>query len=669
MPVNRFDQPIGQRYVSQYVPLPFQELAALGENIQKRSQTADDQMSALEKMIADVNVANEVLSEGSGDDIGLKFRSTGYLDYKNELLNKVKTGHAELYDKYKNNEIDLREFEKRARDFNNQFKQDFSKLKLAEANSKVIEDMNKKIREHKQASSNPFLLNQLGEQGTDFLKDPFIKEYHGASIDDALDLEKIKNEYAKDFKSQIISSGAGTDKNGYIIYTDKSGVTRDRIINSVNSTFDSDPFIGKQTREQTNRWLRDNGLNWNSEIKLNNGSVVKAGDYYYGNLKQDFIEGVVAKAEQSDIKKQIKKDYLFERALDKADEEKKINDALVGAPIESRTFNVSLFEQDPKAKSLIDDGIIKNNNGIIQIDKDKLVQDLKTYDKVNFGSGTIMGTNISSSKGNVKSYEKITELTDFVLKIGKELGYNPKDIRYDNFEKIINHYNAGSMMRIADEQMPDVVREIETTKLKNNWNNYDFFDTDNPNVPLEDKPTIEKGDEVILNNFRNILKKDGGEMYRDGYIKKANGEIIPIMTKPASLIDDKYHDNISHINLAYTKADLNQIRPKNIKTEDGSLIIQNDIPVSNKGYVDVLKVSSTKVPEDIKNQYPDRSQFTVIKYKPKDGSQPITFYNQMDYQQFMLQQYYKTRLGSSETKIIAPKKQRYESIDNNEDND
>ena len=470
-------------------------------------------------------------------------------------------------------------------------------------------------------------------------------------------LEKTKNEYADKFKSQILSSGAGrTDQFGNVIYTDKSGVTRDRIVKSVESTFDQDPYLGSQTKEQTNRWLNDNGYDWNTKVKLNDGTEVNAGDYYYNNIKQSFIDGVVAKAEQSEMKKQIRKDIIGAEQRSQAREDKKIEDALVGSPIESKTFDLSYLSQDPKGQQLLKDGIIKNNNGIIQLDKNKLLEITNLYEKYNYDKGTA-----SIKVGEKQSFDKIKELSNFVAEIGKKLGYDSKDIKYDNFEKIINEYNAGSMMRIADEQMPAPVRQVETSKLKNNWNNYDFFDTDNPNVPLEDKPILEKGDEVILNNFRNNIKNGKAEMYRDGYIKKSNGEIIPILTKPASIIDDRFHDRVAEINLNYTKADLNQVKVSG-KAEDGSSIIQSNIPIGRKGVVHILRT------KDESGKAINVIQYQPINSKGEFDGSPSNFYNQADFQQFMNKEYYKTRVGGSETYETAPKKETFDSFDNEEDN-
>lgn len=652
---NRFDRPYGQQYVSTYTPLPFQELAGLGENISQKRQAGESEMSQLEKMISDINVSEQVLSEGSENDLGIKYRNTGYNDFKNQLLSKAKQKHAELTDQYTKGQLDINEFNRKVKDFNNEFKSDFQKLKIAEVNSAAIKEADKKYREAKHAGANPFVLNKMAEEGSRFLSDPFSNEYKGAPIGDVLDLEKTKNEYADKFKSQIISSGAGrADQFGNVTYIDKSGVTKQRIINSVESTFDQDPMLGTQTREQTNRWLRDNGYDWDTKIKLNNGQELKAGDYYYNNIKQDFINGVVAKAEQSEMKKQIRTDVIGAENR----EIKRMEDAVQGNPIESRTFNLSLFEQDPTGKKLLNEGTIKNNNGLLQIDKNKLLETLKEYKTYNYDKGSV-----ATKTGEKQSFEKVKELTEFVHKIGTGLGYDKKDIKYDNFEKIINEYNAGSMMRIADEQMAGPVREVETNKLVNNWNNYDFFDVDNPTVPLKEKPLIEKqkGDKVVLNNFRNIIKNGKAEMYRDGYIQKADGEIIPIFTKPASLIDNGYHDNISDINLIYSKSDLNQIQPtRTVKSKDAegnevvSLMIKEDIPVSNKGTVDIFKTK-----DNSSDKY-----YTTIQFRPYDGTKPLNFYNQQDYQQFMLGNYYKTRVGNSESYEIAPKKDKFTSLSN-----
>jgi len=323
---NRFDTSEKQDYIHNYTPLPFEAIGNLGAKMTQEHATKQAEADALADQLNKIKVSNQVLSEGSGEDLGIKYRNTGYGDFKNQVLNKYTLANKQLADDYQAGKLDAGQFAQKVGQLKSDFTEDYQKLKIAEANSAAIEEADKKYREAKQAGANPFILNKLAEEGSRLLSNPYGNEYKGAPIGEALDVEDVKNKYADKFKSQIFSSGAGIkDANGMIIYTDKSGVSKQRVIDSVNATFEND-LIGVQTKEQTNRFLRDRGLDWNSEVTLQDGSKVKAGDYYYKSLKQDFINGVVAKAESSELKKQIKQDWILKDQMktDKKEADKKI---------------------------------------------------------------------------------------------------------------------------------------------------------------------------------------------------------------------------------------------------------------------------------------------------------------------------------------------------------
>lgn len=314
MAANRFDTSANQEYVSTYVPKPFELMYKLGMGMKQEHEKSQAEADALADQLNKIKVSNQVLSEGSGEDLGIKYRNTGYGDFKNQVLNKYTLANKQLADDYQAGKLDANQFAQKVGQLKSDFTGDYQKLKIAEANSVVIEEADKKYREAKHAGANQFVLNQLAEEGARLRANPFETEYKGAPISDVANLEELKNKYASGFEKQILSSGAGIkDPNtGYITWRDKSGVTKQRIRKSVENTFDQDPILGSQTKEQTNRFLRDRGLEWNSEVALQDGTKVKAGDYYFNSLKQNFIDGVVAKAESSEQKADRKKDWMFD---------------------------------------------------------------------------------------------------------------------------------------------------------------------------------------------------------------------------------------------------------------------------------------------------------------------------------------------------------------------
>lgn len=97
MSVNRFDQPIGQRYVSTYVPLPFEELSAMAANKERKSNAlldAADKAKGLLNIKADPkNIAyRDKLQKEYNDQltsISEKIVKEGYTPENRSLVNQT----------------------------------------------------------------------------------------------------------------------------------------------------------------------------------------------------------------------------------------------------------------------------------------------------------------------------------------------------------------------------------------------------------------------------------------------------------------------------------------------------------------------------------------------------------------------------------------------------
>lgn len=569
MSSNRFDTSQQYQYVPSHIPLPFEQIAGLGEKIQAEHAAKQGEMDALEQQLAKIKVADQVLSEGSGEDLGIKYRNTGYGSFKNQVLTKAKQANQQLAADYQAGKLDANQFSQKVRQIQSDFMDDYNKLKVAEANSAIIEEQDKAYRQNKQVGMNPFLANQLAAEGSRLLSNPFTTDYKGAPIGEAIDVEKSKNEYADKFQSQILSTGAGKrDANGMIIYSDKSGVTRDRIIDSVNSSFDQDPMLGTQTREQTNRFLRDRGLDWNSQIDIN-GQKVNAGDYYYNSLKQDFINGVVAKAESSKLNREIKQDWIAKQNRAWEHEDKVVTDSLnlKGNSIPGST--VDILANDPQFKSLSDKGILSvDPSGKMIIDlhgsamgyqsKDgKIHPSMQLAVLANTKAG-FTGTTAQdvpqipgAIKGGLNS-EDSKELDAFITKAAKAVGF-PQDYIAklkrgeivgtkwsSKMQDIATAYNVLSKSKLGGVQLPSDVQEIETNKIMQSPESYTLYD------PVTHDPT-----DVVLNKGDEIFA--GERIYVDGkaYIRatvqrntKSGEEPITetVLIKPQSKNSSDYFD-------------------------------------------------------------------------------------------------------------------------------
>jgi hypothetical protein len=462
MSSNRFDTSINQPYVSSYIPLPFDQISALGAKMTQEHAAKQAEADAFADALDKIKIKDEVLSEGSGDDLGIAYRSIGYGDYKNQVLNKYTQANKQLSEDYYNQKLTPAEFNQRINKLKSEFAGDYQKLKFAEANSLAIEEADKKYREAKQAGANPFILNKLAEEGARLRANPWNIEYKGAPIGEVADLEDLKNKYASGFKDQILSSGAGiTDpETGYITWRDKSGVTKQRIINSVSKTFDEDPILGSQTKEQTNRWLRDRGLDWNSEVALRNGTKVKAGDYYYNSLKQDFVDGVVAKAESSQQKIDRKKDWMFADDRKAAIKQKEIENYT--PTTETGAANITSLNQTIKDLGL-EDVMDEQGRAILT--------------PLGKSGVTTKGGIMSNVKSKISEEQLAINNMQKLIKKSNELGL-PKPEDGDYRKQLFNYANALSKTRSTTTKLnPSTIKGMDISMLgpNSNLNNMEFY--------------------------------------------------------------------------------------------------------------------------------------------------------------------------------------------------
>jgi len=619
MSSNRFDTSQTYQPVSTYVPLPFEQIGALGAKMTQEHSTKQAEADALVDQLNKIKVSNQVLSEGSGEDLGIKYRNTGYGDFKTQVLNKYTLANKQLADDYQAGKLDAGQFAQKVGQLKSDFNGDYQKLKIAEVNSAAIDEADKKYREAKHAGANPFVLNQLAEEGSRLLSNPYGNEYKGAPISDVADLEKIKNEYAKGFEKQILSSGAGRrDANGMIIYTDRSGVTKQRIIDSVNSTFDEDPSLGTQTKEQTNRFLRDRGLDWNSEVTLQDGSKVKAGDYYYDSLKQDFVNGVVAKAESSELKKQIKADWILKDQMHAAVEDKKATDALnlKGNAIPGST--VDILASDKDFQNLSTKGILSvGTDGKVNINWDNLSSN--TIFDIEDASGKVVGSTYSyddalkqrnNSNGKISrviprkvntNIDNNTELRNFITKAAKAIGFDDDYIAKlkrgeiagqswsGQMQNIATAYNVLSKSKLGGVQLPSDVQEIESQRVMNSPESYTVYDatTHNPTGTVLNKGDIVKtGERIYIDGQafnKSIIQRQ---------VKGQDPVTEEVLLKPQSKNSQDYFDRglgstqkaVMDLYVSGGKPD-----PKNIENYD---------PKTNKGEIATVFARGTLSNED-----------------------------------------------------------------------
>ena len=309
---NIFDIPTKQTYVDTYVPLPFQAIAAVGDKIQKQNADTESAMSALQNEIAKLNVVGQV-EVGPG-----VFRPTGYKEHKDNLLKNTESIFNKIAEDHIAGKTDANQF---TTAFNNARKEilgDYEKLKFASGNSKTIDEQAKLVRLNKDSASDKSVLNLHYKENQRLLDNPFSNEYMGAAIDEITNENQAQHQTAAGIQKKFLGREQYTSPDGIRRYTTKSGVSKNDIINLVNSSFDNDP-IGHQAARRINFELEGqkdqngNDVTWNTpysytqkvkdakghekEVTIN----TTVGDYKYNKYKEKYTQGVIAIAETTDF--------------------------------------------------------------------------------------------------------------------------------------------------------------------------------------------------------------------------------------------------------------------------------------------------------------------------------------------------------------------------------
>jgi hypothetical protein len=603
---NRFDNPQPQRYVSTYVPdqfigKPLDALTNLAKDYSDKYKTASADISNAKDEILKVNAIDK--HQGHKKMLLEQYNSKldelaeQWLKNPTDYSNKLKLDN--LIKDYRNN--DLRNELETSYHYYNEDLKSLRKLSEDRKYGYWNDNITKFNKSYKDGELIPYRSTGV-KSATNHLEG--AKKAMGKIASDGYDIEKT-----------VVGNDGITRgfKNGLEV------ISSDKVMQEAYNK--ADGFIDSPE-----------GQDFVEKLK-----------YDYPNAtQQDIYKGVInllytSASEQIFNKPKSGSSEEVNRAWNTLHDEKNKLNSLYGTPLESKTLDLTADNKEyHEAK---DSGLIKetkNADGSIKLNVDwkKISEKEPVYDVVD-----VNGRKVSTVVGYKDSKQKALQLGKVVGDIAKSIGYEG-EVNHKNFDDILNRYNAFAKTRVADEQMSAPVSKVETEKLKRNWNNYDLMDPEKPDQPLSDKPVLEEGDEVVLNNFRHTPK---GNMNRDGYIKKKDGTIEPIMVRPRAIIDDGFHNKIASQSLKGTSWEAGLVKgTKDPKNKDVEVIDNLSIP-------DVGTLETFGLIDPLTKQ--KKSGYLLT---PKDGSKPLYFTTQADMIIHMNQKYYSTKVGNTDLYNIAP---------------
>jgi len=672
MAVNRYTTVDWSAPTSSYIPKPFEEMMMIGKNMQ---DSYDKSLKDLEVTdpIAKLNPKTAMKVYDPSSPEGVRDISLDWTGQRDQAVNSLNAEKNKFTDEWIASG-DTETFKKKSREYINKASQVYSDLSAKQAAAKQISDYNKELAKNKDFALQGHLGQKLLDYNTQYYKDAAegnLREYAPYDIATPTDNPKEVKEYFGSLGKEILTSFSDPTNTGYIRTKYREGVSGNKIDNLFNSWYQNSK-VQDDIRLEALDMASRNGIDTKKDkvkVQIPVSRDSKTGKITYKEEEMLWIDAYEEKKlnqvkdmalgfKSSSGKDALSTDSTYWKNKDEENETR----ALKGQPLESKTFEKFVTKNNKDYKELVGLGVFTEGANGVTLNWDKLAGASNTVTgySTTYG-GPMGGSSVNTTGKSIPSDEKGSKMRKLVKEMADAINYQG-EFKADNYQDILNQYHNYDKIRMFDEQMPASVSKIESAKAERNWNNYDVLSTEDPTNPIPDekKPTFSKnaGDVLILNNWRNTID---GKMNRDGYIKRKDGTIEPVVIRPKALIDDGYHNNISDINLNALKYETGQV--KGVPTKDGvtELILQKVIP--GVGIVEVL---------GYKNTGDNNKKTTMFTLTPTDNQgkptgKTIGYKTQADLQQELNSKYYGTDAGFADRQSIASPKQSYESTESVDD--
>lgn len=613
MPINEFDQRVRPEYVSNYIPLPFQELNAMAATQQKQYDTAVDETFKLNDFVNSVPTIHD-------PSLGLS-----NIGVKKAIDNKYAPRIQSLSDRIVN-KGDLtatRELNNLKREIANDPL--INEAKVSALNYKAyVEDKTKKAGKYDEILD-PYRNQELYNEQTG------LKPFRYSGLEDKLDIEKrfaeSMDKIKEDTKGWDVES-LGPDGIKIGEKGKRSGITSDKVMNLAKTKVSG---ILTQTPE---------GQQFVKKLRILNPNITNEQILQQG-INAMFASGAQQIFSDTESGNSVDVTSMWNTLHKENKDKQNVISELIGQTIEGQTYNP--ISNDKEFQNLKDNGVLQvDKNGLIKVDWENLnkgTNEVTDYSTSYIGPG--MGSTNTSGKIN-PSNDKQVQLARQMQKMAEVVGYKGK-INSDSYEKIASAYNILTKARLFGEQLSAPVSNLESDKVTRNWDQTTSFDPNDINK-LAEKPKLKEGDKIVITERQT---NSNGEVIKKGNIINKDGTRTPIALKSNSLEDSNYFDKIGSIGISSAKYQVGEIKGTGIKTKDNKEVInQEEIPY----------IGSVTIVGDPKNR-------SDIEYRlvTDDGNRRL-FSNYSDLQRYLEGQYYtETPEGQSDTQELINRKKQFET--------
>ena len=324
---SRFNQLIEpNKYVSQYVPLPLELIAAEGDKLQKEMDLTKAKISSESSPLEKFNVAASLKTYS---DNAIKDIDVGYNDRKNQLINDINKKSLDISNKLASGELSPKSPE--IYNLHREALAAANELQSYQETAKKMNEANAEIMKSGDYSKQQYLGNPLLEYNQEVLqkiKNGEDVNYNPVGIAKYTDKSKEVSEYASKVGVDQLASYIGTDKRpGYIYEYSKKGRTKNKIESGFDSWYDNS-IVKDDISLSVKHQAKLAGVNLTDKIPVSipqyddNGKFigmqkmeVEFGEYHEALAKQNLLDQAKTQS-TSEIGQSMSADWKYQRALD-----------------------------------------------------------------------------------------------------------------------------------------------------------------------------------------------------------------------------------------------------------------------------------------------------------------------------------------------------------------
>jgi len=543
---NRFDTSQQQQYISSYVPLPFQEIGALGANMQQKYDSNIADSYKLNDLMAQVPAIHD-------PQLGLSnIAKKQQLDAKyhlkiQALIDKIVAGDPNA----------SRELEQVKREFIND--PDRQELENSYLNYKAYkEDKTKKGGKYDPLLDDYHGQQLIGEDGS-------LKPFRYSGMEDSLDIESRFSKAMDGIKDDVKGWDVEHIGPDGIKIGDKgkrAGITPDKVL-GIAKTKVSDMLRLTDEGKQFVKKLRklNPGISDNQIIDEGIKALFSSASEQIGTEKTDGNSVSLTDMWSRNQKKQENIDNISN-----------------SSSIEGNTFTIP----DEDLKSLKDKNIFTEVNGKLSFNINELNKfknlDYRAFQGINLHNSKDVNEAIkksvysSGSTPDDNSKQFLKQLVKMSIATGRDISKLPKESTAltQEINKITEDYTNLLKSRSVNLLMNKDESIIASSLANRNIEKITFLD------PKDGKSLKDKSEYEISNKDKiqitNRKTNSDGMTYEEGNLLKEDGSTIPIAIKSPQREKNIIFDNLGKLEKRSID-NLTKEKPEYLKTKEGNPIV------------------------------------------------------------------------------------------------